>query len=52
MAEGFKVEIMRMIPNGFIDLSRKDKGYLRIADCMQAQYEQSYIFRFVLPDDG
>lgn len=49
MAEGFRVEIQRRRRlQGFMDLSRKEDGFLCIADRMKATYEQAYIFRFVL----
>lgn len=47
-AEGFQVEIQRRRPQGFLDISCEDSGYLCIADKMKAIYEQAYIFRFVL----
>ncbi|BBB89552.1 MAG TPA: class I SAM-dependent methyltransferase [Methylomusa anaerophila] len=49
-AEGFKAGIQRRRHSGFVDLSRRESGYLSIADRMQATYEQSYIFRFVLTE--
>lgn len=48
VSEGFRVEIQRRKPQGFIDISFKDSCYLSIADKMKAAYEQAYIFRFVL----
>jgi 2-polyprenyl-3-methyl-5-hydroxy-6-metoxy-1,4-benzoquinol methylase len=50
-AEGFQVEIQRRNPRGFIDISRTEDGFLRIADRLKASYEQAYIFRFVLADE-
>lgn len=47
-AEGFGVELQRRRPQGFIDISRDEDGFLSIADRMKATYEQAYIFRFVL----
>ncbi|HWR40985.1 MAG TPA: class I SAM-dependent methyltransferase [Patescibacteria group bacterium] len=47
-AVGFKVEIQRRRPTGFIDISRAEDGFLCVADQMKATYEQAYIFRFTL----
>ncbi len=47
-AEGFQVEIQRRRPQGFIDISRPEDGFLCIADRLKSTYEQAYIFRFVL----
>lgn len=49
-AEGFHVEIQRRRPQGFIDISRDEDGFLCIADRMQATYEQAYLFRFSLAE--
>lgn len=49
-AEGFRVEIQRRRPQGFIDISRKEDGFLCIADRMKSLYEDAYIFRFVLTE--
>ncbi|CQR70146.1 Methyltransferase type 11 [Sporomusa ovata] len=43
-----QVEIERRKPQGYIDISRKEDGFLCIDDRMKAAYEQAYIFRFVL----
>jgi len=47
-SEGFQVEIERRKPQGFINISRKEDGFLCIDDRMKAAYEQAYIFRFLL----
>jgi len=49
-SEGFKVEIQRRHPQGFIEIYRKKDSFLCIADRMKATYEQAYVFRFVLTD--
>ncbi|MDF2570128.1 MAG: Methyltransferase type 11 [Sporomusa sp.] len=49
-SEGFQVEIQRRRPQGFIDISCKEDGFLCIADRLKATYEQAYIFRFVLAE--
>ncbi len=47
-AEGFGVEIQRRRPQGFVDISHDEEGFLSIADRLKATYEQAYIFRFTL----
>lgn len=49
--EGFSVEVRRMLPAGYINLQEEDSLYQSIADRMQYEYEQAYIFRFVAPQE-
>lgn len=46
--QGFQIQIMRMMPNGFIDVEPDDPFYRHIKDRLQYEYEQAYIFRFSL----
>ena len=47
---GFAVCLRRMLPAGYIPLSLPDRFFEQVADRMQYEYEQAYIFRFVAPD--
>jgi SAM-dependent methyltransferase len=47
--EGFEVGISRLLPDRFIDVSPQERWFLRLADRMQYEYEQAYIFRLVAP---
>lgn len=48
-AEGFSVSLRRMPPAGYVPITLPDRFYERIADRMQYEYEQAYIFRFAAP---
>ncbi|MDO0824649.1 hypothetical protein [Desulfosporosinus nitroreducens] len=50
LQEGFTVGIWRLIPDSFIELSQPDRFFQRISHRMLYEYEQAYIFRFVVPD--
>ncbi|MEW9123252.1 MAG: hypothetical protein AB2421_11135 [Thermotaleaceae bacterium] len=39
------------LPVGYINLQEEDSLYQSIADRMQYEYEQAYIFRFVAPQE-
>ncbi|MCM3701625.1 bifunctional 2-polyprenyl-6-hydroxyphenol methylase/3-demethylubiquinol 3-O-methyltransferase UbiG [Paenibacillus macerans] len=44
--EGFKVELRRMPPLGYITIDPNDMWFNAIADRMQYEYQEAYIFRF------
>jgi SAM-dependent methyltransferase len=46
---GFQVSLRRMTPAGYIPLSFPDRTFLCLADRMQYEYTQAYIFRCVAP---
>lgn len=48
-SEGFQVGIRRMVPTNYIELSSNDRWFHHIEDRMLFEYEQAYIFRFVVP---
>ncbi|RAU98625.1 bifunctional 2-polyprenyl-6-hydroxyphenol methylase/3-demethylubiquinol 3-O-methyltransferase UbiG [Paenibacillus sp. YN15] len=47
--ENFSVGIRRMMPQGYITLDPRDEWFHNIADRMQYEYQEAYIFRFVAP---
>jgi SAM-dependent methyltransferase len=49
-AAGFAVSLRRMLPVGYIPLQLPDRFFQQVADRMQYEYEQAYIFRFVTPN--
>ncbi|MBD0384231.1 class I SAM-dependent methyltransferase [Paenibacillus sedimenti] len=52
MQAGFQVGIQRMKPESFIAISPNERWFLQVADRIQYEYEQAYIFRFVAPDQA
>lgn len=49
-AQGFSVAIRRMPPQGYISLEPQDPWFNSIADRMQYEYEEAFIFRFTAPE--
>lgn len=49
---GFAVGLRRLLPTGFIPITLPDRFFQQVADRMQYEYEQAYIFRFVAPNQG
>jgi len=49
---GFSVGIQRMLPTDYIPLNLPERFFQNVADGMQYEYEQAYIFRFVLPSSS
>ncbi len=49
--QGFSVAIRRMPPQGYVALEPQDSWFNTIADRMQYEYEQAYIFRFTAPEN-
>lgn len=47
--EGFKIELRRMPSPGFITIPVNDRWFNAIADRMQYEYQEAYIFRFTAP---
>lgn len=47
--EGFRVELRRMLPQGYIELSPGERWFNRIRDRMLYEYGQSYLFRLTAP---
>lgn len=52
LAEGFQVSVRRMIPQDYIPLQLPERFLQSVADRMQYEYEQAYIFRFIAPGRG
>jgi SAM-dependent methyltransferase len=51
-AEGFAVEMRRLLPAGFIPVRLPDRFFHSLADRMLYEYEQAYVFRFVAQHVG
>jgi SAM-dependent methyltransferase len=49
---GFSVGLRRLPTTGFVPIEVPERFYQRVADRMQYEYEQAYIFRFIVPDIG
>ncbi|AOT72480.1 class I SAM-dependent methyltransferase [Geosporobacter ferrireducens] len=47
--EGFSVEMRRMPPKGYISINPEDPWFHSIADRMQYEYQEAYIYRFTAP---
>ncbi|MBU5671273.1 class I SAM-dependent methyltransferase [Paenibacillus brevis] len=47
--EGFKVELRRMPPPGYITIDPNDMWFNAISDRMQYEYQEAYIYRFTAP---
>ncbi|KPU44421.1 ubiquinone biosynthesis O-methyltransferase [Oxobacter pfennigii] len=47
--EGFSVEMRRMPPKGYIHIDPEDPWFNCIADRMQYEYQEAYIYRFTAP---
>jgi SAM-dependent methyltransferase len=47
--EGFAVSLRRIPPTGFIPLAFPDPFFDRVADRLQYEYSEAYMFRFVAP---
>ncbi|WP_020621148.1 class I SAM-dependent methyltransferase [Paenibacillus daejeonensis] len=46
---GFQAELMRRVPRGFVALGGESEFFHSVQDQLKAQYEQTYLFRFSLP---
>lgn len=46
---GFAVSLRRMLPSGYVPLHLPERFFQQVADRMQYEYEQAYVFRFVAP---
>lgn len=47
--EGFSAEIQRMPPGGYIPIDPEDSWFQCIADRMEYEYQEAYIYRFTAP---
>ncbi len=47
--EGFTVGLQRLQPTSFTPVALPDRFFRRVADRMQYEYEQAYVFRYVAP---
>ncbi|MGN4125413.1 class I SAM-dependent methyltransferase [Lysinibacillus sphaericus] len=48
-AEGFDVQVRRMLPSGYIPLDKNERWFLTTEDRLQFEYEEAYRFRMVAP---
>ena len=48
-AEGFDVQVRRMMPKSYIPLDKNERWFLSTEDRLQFEYEEAYIFRLIAP---
>lgn len=52
LRQGFQAGIRRLDPDGYIGLSPQERWFECVADRLQFEYEQAYIFRFTAPQQS